>query len=220
MLFRSYPQADQAIKIGLLFCSCLAQPTVILKSSLAKQFYYNPDWENGEDYDLWTRLALSGYVMTNLPEVMVLYRQHSLQISSSAFIQQQQNTQEIRRRYWIAFASFRCIHLEWIDEVLKLREPSAIKSNMDQVDSAFQALLEHSQGESRATVLDHMTRLYFRAASNCPDIALRWHKLNKAYGTKFEISTILKLWLLSVLKVNSNSKTFSYFKKIYFRTKS
>ena len=214
-----YPESDQAIKIGLLFCSCLAQPTVMLRINIARRFYYNPQRENGEDYDLWVRIAQAGYVMTNLPEVMLLYRQHALQISSRSFIQQQQNTQEIKRRYWTFLADALDIKLEWIDEVLKLRESPAIKSDMNAVDSAFTALLQQSQGEARVTVLDHMTRLYFRATADCPDIALRWHRLNRTFGTELGLATVLKLWLLSMLKFNSDSKAFSFLKQIYFRTR-
>ncbi len=215
-----HPCSSSAIKMNLLFGSPLAHPTVFMRTHLIKELRYDPNWDKAEDYDLWERADRAGWKMTNIPEILLLYRQHDAQISILTSNKQQELTQKIRYRRWAFIFESLNLNQSWIHEVLKLRETPVNNSSMDQVDSAFQALLEHSQGESRATVLDHMTRLYFRAASNCPDIALRWHKLNKAYGTKFEISTIFKLWLLSVLKVNSNSKTFSYFKKIYFRTKS
>ena len=204
-----HPCSDAAIKMNLLFGSPLAHPTVFMKTNLIKELRYDPNWDKAEDYDLWERADRAGWKMTNIP-----------QISTLTSSKQQELTQKIRYRRWAFIFESLNLNQSWTHEVLKLRENPANKSNMDEVDSAFQALLEHSKGESRATVLDHMTRLYFRAASDCPDIALRWHKLNKNFGTKFELSTILKLWSLSILKVNPNGNAFSYFKKIYFRIKS
>ena len=215
-----HPCSDAAIKMNLLFGSPLAHPTVFMKTNLIKELRYDPNWDKAEDYDLWERADRAGWKMTNIPEVLLLYRQHDAQISTLTSSKQQELTQKIRYRRWAFIFESLNLNQSWTHEVLKLRENPANKSNMDEVDSAFQALLEHSKGESRATVLDHMTRLYFRAASDCPDIALRWHKLNKNFGTKFELSTILKLWSLSILKVNPNGNAFSYFKKIYFRIKS
>jgi glycosyltransferase involved in cell wall biosynthesis len=215
-----HPCSDAAIKMNLLFGSPLAHPTVFMKTNLIKELRYDPNWDKAEDYDLWERADRAGWKMTNIPEVLLLYRQHDAQISTLTSSKQQELTQKIRYRRWAFIFESLNLNQSWTHEVLKLRENPANKSNMDEVDSAFQALLEHSKGESRATVLDHMTRLYFRAAPDCPDIALRWHKLNKNFGTKFELSTILKLWSLSILKVNPNGNAFSYFKKIYFRIKS
>ncbi len=215
-----HPCSDAAIKMNLLFGSPLAHPTVFMKTNLIKELRYDPNWDKAEDYDLWERADRAGWKMTNIPDVFLLYRQHDAQISTLTSSKQQELTQKIRYRRWAFIFESLNLNQSWTHEVLKLRENPANKSNMDEVDSAFQALLEHSKGESRATVLDHMTRLYFRAAPDCPDIALRWHKLNKNFGTKFELSTILKLWSLSILKVNPNGNAFSYFKKIYFRIKS
>lgn len=214
-----HPISDDAIKISLLFGTVFAHPTVIMRTELIKDLRYDEAWENCEDYDLWERADRAGWKMTNIPEVLLLYRQHDAQISTATFIKQQELTQKIRHRRWSFIFEFLNLNKTWIDEVLKLRESSTIKSNMDDVDSAFTALLQYSHGEARETVLDHMTRLYFRAAADCPDVAMRWYKLNRAFGAKFALATVLKLWLLSLLKFNSNGKAFSYLKQIYFRTR-
>lgn len=214
-----HPCSDAAIKMTLLFGSPLAHPTVFMKTELIKKLRYDPVWDKAEDYDLWERADRAGWKMTNIPEVLLSYRQHEAQISSATSIKQQELTQKIRYRRWVFVFESLNLNKSWIDEVLKLREPSAIKSNMDAVDSAFTALLQQTQGEARATVLDHMTRLYYRATADCPDIALRWHRLNRTFGTELGLATVLKLWLLSMLKFNSDSKAFSFLKQIYFRTR-
>ncbi len=212
-----HPCSDAAIKITLLFGSPLAHPTVFMKTELIKKLRYDAVWEKAEDYDLWERADHVGWKMTNIPEILLLYRQHDTQMSTATSIKQQELAQKIRFRRWLFVFESLSLNKAWIDEVLKLREPSAMRSNMDDVDAAFTALLQQSHGEARAVVLDHMTRLYFRAAADCPDIAIRWHQLNRTFGAKLALATILKLWLLSLLKFNSNGKAFSILKHIYFR---
>jgi glycosyltransferase involved in cell wall biosynthesis len=57
--------------------SCICNPSVaIRKSSLLAVGAYRPDYEYGEDYDLFLRLAEVGK-LANLPEVLLKYRQHS-----------------------------------------------------------------------------------------------------------------------------------------------
>jgi hypothetical protein len=213
---RKHPQTDAAIKMALLFGSPFAHPTVVVKTTLAKQLHYDSVWENVEDYDFWERAARAGSLMTNVPEVLLWYRQHPLQISSKAATQQQINAQKIRRRCWEHLADTVKIQPEWIDEVIKIREPSSPNPNMDYVDFAFTELLQNLNGEALEIVFDHVTRLYFRTAAKCPDIVTRWGQLNKSFGYGFALETKLKLWLLSILHINSDSLFFNYLKKIYF----
>jgi glycosyltransferase involved in cell wall biosynthesis len=209
-----HPQTDAAIKMEILFSTPFAHPTVMMKTELVKKLHYDKTWEKCEDYDLWERAARAGWKMTNVPEILLLYRQHSSQISSSAFAYQQLLTQKIRRRYWGFIADSVKLEYKWIDEVLKLRESSLPKSNMDDVDSALIELLQRNVGEARATIFDHATRLYFRAAVNCPNVATRWGRLNKIFGYDFALTTKIKLWLLSKLRVRPGSIFFEMMKKL------
>jgi small subunit ribosomal protein S21 len=45
--------------MGMLFCSPLAHPTVMVRTSLVKQLRYDKAWEKAEDYDLWVRAAMT-----------------------------------------------------------------------------------------------------------------------------------------------------------------
>jgi hypothetical protein len=211
-----HPQTDSALKMELLFGCSFAHPTVIMKTELVKQLRYDKDWEKCEDYDLWERAAHIGWKMTNVPEVLLMYRQHEAQISTTTSAMQQQLTQKIRRRYWeFVFDSMK-LEKAWIDEVLKLREPLSPQSNMNVVDSVFVELLQRSQGETRETIFDYATRLYFRAASTCPDVAARWSKLHKDFGFGFAKGTKTKLLLLSVFRIHADSRLFELLKKLYF----
>lgn len=211
------PQTDEAIKMWLLFAAAFAHPTVMMRAKLIKKMRYDKAWEKCEDYDLWERAARAGWIMTNVPEVLLLYRQHESQTSTRSSTYQQMCSQKIRRRLWEFWFDSLELKKEWIDEVLKLREPSQPNPNMDYVDTAFIGLLQRNHGETRATILEHATRLYFRAASTCPDIVARWSKLNRSYGTSFGAETKIRLWLLRVFRIHSNSKSFECLKNLYLK---
>lgn len=212
-----YPQSDEAIKMALLFGSPFAHPTVMMRNELVKNLHYDKAWEKCEDYDLWERAARADWIMSNVPEVLLLYRQHAAQISSITATPQQEHAQTIRSRYWNHVFKSRGFPDKWIVEVLKIREPTSPPPNMDYVDAAFTALLRSSQGESRQTIFDHATRLYYRVAATCPDTVTRWSRLNQEFGSGYATGIKLRLWLLSTLHIRSNSRLFNHLKTIYFR---
>lgn len=189
----------------------------MMKTELVKQLRYSKDWEKCEDYDLWERAAHAGWKMTNVPEVLLLYRQHETQISTSTSIKQQELGQQVRRRYWEFVFSSMGLNREWIDEVLKLREPYPFKFDMDKIDSVFIGLLEQNVGEAQAIVFDHTTRLYFRAAAECPDAVARWSRLNKRFGKGPALGTKFKLLMLSLFRVQANGEIFMRLKRLYFK---
>ena len=212
-----HPQTDEAIKMKMIFCAPFTHPAVMMKTELVKQLRYDKDWEKCEDYDLWERAVRAGWKMVNVPEILILYRQHKAQISTMALSTQQKLTQKIRRRYLEYVFDLMKLDKEWIDDLLKLREPLPSTLNMSNVESVFIALLNNNQDEARAIVFDHATRLYFRAAANCPDVVFRWSRLNKNYGAGVRADVKIPLWLLSVFRVQSNSRLFESLKRMYFR---
>jgi glycosyltransferase involved in cell wall biosynthesis len=85
------PRTDEEIKMELLFCSPFAHPTVMMRSSLARGLRYDKAWEMAEDYDFWERAAEAGWRMTNVPEVLLMYRVHAAQISTLSNDRQQRH---------------------------------------------------------------------------------------------------------------------------------
>jgi glycosyltransferase involved in cell wall biosynthesis len=216
MRILKHPQSDEANKMELLFGCPFAHPTVMMKAELVKQLRYDKDWEKCEDYDLWERAAHVGWKMTNVPEVLLSYRQHDMQISSASSTRQHQLSQSIRRRYWCYVFDKMELNKVWIGEVLKLRDISPAMPDMDGVDSVFNALLQRNLGEARTLIFDHITRLYFRAAATCPDVVSRWGRLNSKYSNGLAIDTKVKLWLLSTFRIQTHSKLFTLLKKLHF----
>lgn len=211
-----HPKSDQAIKAGLMFGSMFAQPTVMMKTASVKKLMYDEDCTVAEDYDLWVRGAQAGWVMTNVQEVLLLYRLHENQISNIESPKMLAISRHIRSRYWRSVLESSGLCGEWIDEVLKLREPFFLKPNMDIVDQIFNSLLQQYQEEARATIFFHMTRLYLRAAGRCPDIVFRWRSLNNLYGTTRGLRIQIQLVLLSLLRAKPDSRLFQHLKQIYF----
>lgn len=209
-------QTDDAIKMEILFCSPFAHPSVMMRTALVKRLRYDKAWEKAEDYDLWERAAEAGWKMTNVPEELLLYRQHGTQISTMASMQQQQQTMKIQRRYWRFVFERMQLEQQWIDEVLKIRGSATQLPNMDAVDAVLAELLLRNQGEAREAILSHLTRLYYRVAANCPDVVSRWSKFFRDIGARAPLSTKLKLWLLHSFRIRPDGKLFSMLKKIYF----
>jgi glycosyltransferase involved in cell wall biosynthesis len=77
------PYTPEEVRVTLLDYCCIAHPTVILRKErlLHADKFYNPSIEPAEDYDLWTRLIACGQI-TNLPKVLLHYRQHDRQVSN------------------------------------------------------------------------------------------------------------------------------------------
>jgi hypothetical protein len=187
----------------------------MMRSTLAKQLRYNIACEKAEDYDLWERGAEAGWKMTNVPEVLLLYRVHAAQISTKTANLQQLQTQAIRRRYWEFVCHSKQLNWGGIDEIMRVFESSLSETDMDAVDALFTEVFRQSHGEAKDVVFDHVTRLYLKIAASCPDIVSRWGRLNREFGKNAGNVTKLQLWIFRTLKIRADSDVFKQLKKIY-----
>ena len=69
------------IRFLLLFYNPMGHNTVILRKKffISNKLFYRPSYETAEDYDLWVRASFF-FPITNIPEVLVLYRRHYEQV--------------------------------------------------------------------------------------------------------------------------------------------
>ncbi len=208
-------QTDDAIKMEMLFRSPFVHPTVMMRTTLVKKMRYDKAWEKAEDYDLWERAAEAGWKMTNVPEVLLLYRVHESQISTKSSTKQHQLTLQVQHRYWKYVFNTMRLDQRWIDEVLKIRESYTTIPNMDAVDAALAGLLQHSQREARDAILNHLTMLYFQVAADCPDIVSRWSGFFRDYGWRETLSTKVKLLFLQKFRIRPDDWSFKFLKKWY-----
>lgn len=93
------PTHPDHLACSLLFHSCLAHPTVMMRRRLLEQLgspLYESSYKHAEDYRLWVRL--SGITrMANLKDIHLLYRQHSGQITRTKGTEQHKQANRIRQ---------------------------------------------------------------------------------------------------------------------------
>ncbi|TDH28846.1 glycosyltransferase [Segetibacter sp. 3557_3] len=73
----------EKIKQGMAWENCIAHPSVMIRSNVAKQYRYRPGQLHAEDYDLWLRLLADGFVIEKITEPLLLYRVHETSITGS-----------------------------------------------------------------------------------------------------------------------------------------
>jgi glycosyltransferase involved in cell wall biosynthesis len=88
-----------AIQANLLFNSCFAHPSVMLRTSaLTKRNpVYNSEFPHAEDYELWTWL-MRNHSVDNLSEPLIYYRIHDNQISNVKSKEQRDTAQRVREQ--------------------------------------------------------------------------------------------------------------------------
>ena len=92
---RFLPVTNSDIKLSIFNgINPIAHPTVMFrKSSLYKfNLFYNENIQYGQDYELWTR-ALPNFTFENIPEQLLLYRQHEKQITHEKQFLQKKNVE-------------------------------------------------------------------------------------------------------------------------------
>ncbi|HLP97530.1 MAG TPA: glycosyltransferase [Sideroxyarcus sp.] len=206
-------ESDAAIRMEMMFRSPFAHPSVMMRTALAKGLRYDPACETAEDYDLWERAAEAGWKMTNVQEVLLSYRVHAAQISTSSSVRQQQVEDGIRRRYWHFVC--RSLQPQRIDDVLKIFGPAAAAIDMDAVDEVFAMLLRQSRGEAREAVCGHVNRLYLMVAAVCPDIVARWNALHREFGCGAGALARGRLRLFRLLRISPDGSLFRLLKRLY-----
>ena len=81
--YRFYPTDQDYIKSFLFFKNAVGQPTVMMRRDIIvhNKLAYNPDFENGEDFDFWYNAAIKGIAIKNIKNVLIYYRQSESQLS-------------------------------------------------------------------------------------------------------------------------------------------
>jgi glycosyltransferase involved in cell wall biosynthesis len=75
------PLSPAAVRAGLVFMCCIAQTSVMGRTTVLRGFGYDERFPVCQDFELFARLAAEGHVLANLPDVLVRYRHHPGQVS-------------------------------------------------------------------------------------------------------------------------------------------
>lgn len=107
-IFKNTINSEQA-KVDLLFNSCLAHPSVMIRKNILTQYdlYYNPTYEQMEDYELWCRISHIADI-SNIPYVLLKYRCHSKQVTQNSTPEYKEKMRNLKSQiledYNIAFS--------------------------------------------------------------------------------------------------------------------
>jgi glycosyltransferase involved in cell wall biosynthesis len=93
------PCIHDELIIDLLFKSSFIHPSIMFKKEFFDYVQYSDGYKHAEDYHLWVEMASNGKKLGNLPEVMILYREHNHQVSSINSSEQKRVTAVIRSEY-------------------------------------------------------------------------------------------------------------------------
>lgn len=95
-----YPLKHEEIKVSLLFRNPLAHPSVCFRREVfsIKKMRYDPNYSKTEDYELWIRV-IQDCLIENIPQVLLYYRIHKVQVSKVYAQQQQRQSDDIRIRF-------------------------------------------------------------------------------------------------------------------------
>jgi hypothetical protein len=97
---RQWHTPTQPVLIGwsLIFGTCLAHPTVIMRRDVLESLdYYRPEALHVEDYDLWTRASFSTK-LANLPEVLLQRRKRAESLCAQHAQTQKENAVKVMQR--------------------------------------------------------------------------------------------------------------------------
>lgn len=84
--FVKLPESNFDIHTFLIFGNCICHSSVLMRTKLAKEFYYSSEIPLGEDFDLWYRISQIVKI-ANIPEFVTLYRVHGKNISIEKYHQ-------------------------------------------------------------------------------------------------------------------------------------
>lgn len=71
------------IRNNMVKSNCIAHPTVMMKTAIARRMQYHLNQQSQEDYDLWLRMLAEGLVIEKVPEEVLYYREHSASITGT-----------------------------------------------------------------------------------------------------------------------------------------
>ncbi|MDG4476039.1 glycosyltransferase family 2 protein [Thiovibrio frasassiensis] len=209
-------QTDQAIKMDMLFRSPFVHPSVMMRTDSVMRLQYDKKYEKAEDYNLWVQAAISGWKMSNIPEVLFLYRKHVSQISIKSAEIQKKLGEDIQRKYWDSLSEYYGLGSVGAEEILNLANARE-KTDMSGVEDIFKKLLRQNVGEARRAIMDNAARLYSRSVPDCLGVGARWRRLNRLFGSGIAIGMSLRLWLICFFRIRHDGALHNALRRFIFR---
>ncbi len=82
------PHSPKIIKWTAFFSNPMIHPSIMAKALILKQNHYQENLENGQDYELWSRLIFTNNAqLSNLDDFLLKHRVHPESVTQKAIIQ-------------------------------------------------------------------------------------------------------------------------------------
>ena len=163
--YSDYPTTPEDTKLKLLTGCFIAHPAVMFrKSAVLAVGGYRTFFKTAEDYDLWLRV-IEFRDISNLPDVVTIYRQHEGQMSSKLkqvdlYTRIAKKSYSLRQQHIVSDLPGGEVNLSnWLSEGNRLRSKTQILSSLNSKRNAlgdsliFRAKLTRSRGMLPASVL-------------------------------------------------------------------
>ncbi len=214
----------EAIKAMLLVSNPILHPGVIAKSEVMKELNYDTTLTCTEDLELWTRFVMNNYKIQILPEILLIYRLHDKQITSTTLERQHVEVLKIQQKYYEALLQqmdeetqkfyISGIYFKENTDIVKylnyanwLKKATLKNFNKNSVNYALlEILAEYKRyGVSKSKVLNAML-------SFCPIFMLK-EIIRRKKVAKRDISNCMNLANALQIKQTGGTKQYPIFKK-------
>ncbi len=161
-----FPVTDAGIRAHLLFQSPFAHYSVMARRELLMRHRYRPEAGYAEDYDLWVRLSADTR-MGNVPEPLVLYRQHPSQASVAHATQQWDDARRARRLALELLGPPATEAEKAVHERIRYPTPISSREELKTMEQWLLKLLRHfeSQPDARKVVARQWAHVCVRAGT-------------------------------------------------------
>ena len=96
----NYPTCPELVKKSLQFGNSICHPVVMFRKCVVTNLGGYADYPYAEDYELWVRMSVSGYNLTNLSSRLLSYRIHLNSTKSTKVKQTLKSTIDIKVLYY------------------------------------------------------------------------------------------------------------------------
>lgn len=199
-----YPHSNELCGVQLLFNVPVAHPAVMGRTKAFATLRYDPNFKHAEDYDLWQRAWVSGYLFTNISDVVLYYRTHSEQISGRHQSDQQKMANLVRARHWAAL----CPDLknDWFRRNMDKFCPSE-GGSISLMKGMYMTLL-YLPENTHTIFLDGCLRILLRKANIGRDHISHWFKIcrsAKERSWRLKVYGLCVLFLFLVFRIKPRS---------------
>lgn len=100
---RLFSEESVQLNVDLLFNSCFAHPSVMMRASIfgKEGFHYDDNFSAMEDYELWVR-TIERYRIATIPSILLKYRIHSNQVSQCITTKLMSQMRKLKERQVLA----------------------------------------------------------------------------------------------------------------------